>query len=134
MPIFSKTSTRAEATLRSTATILEMSFLTMTLMHHHVHTVSKNHNIYSLDFHWASGIWCVLKDLSRTNHKAANPTVDPFESLPHYINPHHLSKIGIATPQILMIKKYSQNMLLSTTLIDQVFSWHKQLVWMLFIG
>jgi len=106
----------------TSAAILKMSFLTMTLRHHHVHVVSEIHNIYSLDFHLASGIWHVLKDLSRTIHKAANPTIDPFESLPHYVNPNCLSKIGMTATQILLIEKHSQNMLLNTTSIDQVFS------------
>jgi len=78
-------------------------------------------NIYSLDFHLASRIWHVLKNLSRTIHEAADPMVDHFKSLPHYINPHCLSKIGMATPQVLMIEKYSQNMLLRTTSFNNIF-------------
>jgi len=80
-----------------TAAILETSFLTMSLKCHHLHTVSEIHDIYSLDFHLASGIWRVLKDLSRSIHEAADPTVDPFKSLPHYINPNCLNKISMAT-------------------------------------
>jgi hypothetical protein len=38
-----------------------------------------------------------------------------------YINPYHLSKIGMATPQVLMIERYSQNMLLTTTSFNHVF-------------
>jgi hypothetical protein len=68
----------------------------------------------------ASRIWRVLMDLSRTIYEATDPTVDPFKSLPHYINPHHLSEIGMGTPQVLMIEKYSQNMLLSTTSFDHI--------------
>jgi hypothetical protein len=105
--------------------ILEMSFLTMTLKCHHLHAVLEIHNIYSLNFHLASRIWCVLKDLSRTSHKAADPTVDPFESLSPYINPNRLSEIGMNTPQILMIEKYSQNMLFSTPSFDHVFKLFK---------
>jgi hypothetical protein len=44
--------------------ILESSFLTMTLKHHHIHTISEIHNCYVLNFHLASGMWRVLKDLS----------------------------------------------------------------------
>jgi len=103
-----------------TAAILETSFLTMSLKCHHLHAISEIHDIYSLDFHLASGIWCVLKDLSRSIHEAADPTVDPFKLLPHYINPNRLNKIGMAAPQVLMIKKYSQNMLLSATSFDNI--------------
>jgi hypothetical protein len=64
-------------------------------------------------------------DLSRTIYEATDPTVDPFKSLPHYINPHHLSEISMGTPQVLMIEKYSQNMLLSTTSFDNIFKLFK---------
>jgi hypothetical protein len=103
-----------------TAAILETSFLTMSLKRHHLHTVSEIHDIYSLDFHLNSRIWRVLKDLSRSIHEAADPTVDPFKLLPHYVNPNSLSKIGMATPQVLMIEKYSQNMLLRTTSFNNI--------------
>jgi len=53
-----------------TTAILETSFLTMSLKRHHLHAVSEIHDIYSLDFHLASGIWRVLKDLSRSIHEA----------------------------------------------------------------
>src|ERR1700683_4359086 len=43
--------------------ILEMLFLTMSLQCHHIHPISKIHNCYVLNFHLASGIWCILKDL-----------------------------------------------------------------------
>jgi hypothetical protein len=108
-----------------TATILETSFLTMSSKCHHLHAVSEIHDIYSLDFHLASSIWHVLKDLSRSIHEAADPTVDPFELLPHYINPNHLNKIGMTAPQVLMIEKYSQNMLLSATSFDNIFKLFK---------
>ena len=108
-----------------TTAILETSFLTMSLKRHHLHAVSEIHDIYSLDFHLASGIWRVLKDLSRSIHEAADPTVDPFESLPHYVNPNRLREIGMAAPQVLMIEKYSQNMLLSATSFDNVFKLFK---------
>ena len=44
--------------------ILESSFLTLMLKHHHIHSILEIHNYYVLDFNLASGIWCVLKDLS----------------------------------------------------------------------
>ena len=46
--------------------ILESSFLTMMLKHHHIHAISEIHNFHSLDFDLADRIWCVLKDLSRS--------------------------------------------------------------------
>jgi hypothetical protein len=66
-----------------------------------------------------------LKDLSQTIHEAADPTVYPFESLSHYINPHHLSKISMVAPHVLMIEKHSQNMLLSATSLDHIFKLFK---------
>src|ERR1700674_917400 len=66
--------------------ILETSYLTMRLKRHHIHDISEVHNIYSLDFHLAMGIWYLLKDLSRSIHEAADPSIDPFESLPTYLN------------------------------------------------
>jgi len=110
-----------------TAAILETSFLTMSLKRHHLHAVSEIHNIYSLDFHLASRIWRVLKDLSRSIHEAADPSLDPFKLLPHYINPNHLSEISMVAPQVLMIEKYSQNMLLSTTSFNNIFKLFKML-------
>src|SRR6202044_3658916 len=65
--------------------ILDTSYLTMRLKHHHVHDISELHNLYSLDFHLAMGIWYLLKDLSRSIHEAANPSVDPFDTLPTYL-------------------------------------------------
>jgi hypothetical protein len=100
--------------------ILEASFLTMTLKRHHIHTISEIHNCYVLDFHLASGMWCVLKDLSRSIHEAADPDIDPFESLPSYLNPSRLCELEMPSPCILQIKNFSQNMLLSSTMIEEV--------------
>ena len=77
--------------------ILESSFLTMTLKHHHIHAISEIHNFHSLDFDLADGIWCVLKDLSRSIHEAADPTLNLFEALPSQINPAHLCKIKMVS-------------------------------------
>ena len=65
-------------------------------------------------------LWCILKDLSQSIHKAADPDVDPFESLPSYLNPSHLRELEIPSPRILQIKNFSQNMLLSSTTIEEV--------------
>jgi len=100
--------------------ILESSFLTMTLKHHHIHAISEIHNCYILDFYLASGMWRVLKDLSRSIHKAADPDVDPFESLPSYLNPSRLCELEMPSPRILQIENFSQNMLLSSTTIEEV--------------
>src|SRR6267154_1549504 len=100
--------------------ILESSFLTMTLKHHHIHPISEIHNCYVLDFYLASGMWCVLKDLSRSIHEAADQTVDPFESLPSYLNPYRLREIEMPAPRILQIENFSQNMLLSSTTMEEV--------------
>lgn len=100
--------------------ILESSFLTMTLKRHHIHAISEIHNCYVLDFYLASGMWRVLKDLSRSIHEAANPDVDPFESLPSYLNPSRLRELEMPSPRILQIENFSQNMLLSSTTIEEV--------------
>jgi hypothetical protein len=86
--------------------ILESSFLTMTLKRHHIHPISEIHNCYILDFYLASGMWRVLKDLSRSIHEAADPTVNPFESLPSYLNPYRLCKIEMPAPRILQIENF----------------------------
>src|ERR1700691_2301941 len=52
------------------STLLDTSYLTMRLNCHHVHNVSELHNLYLLDFHLTMGIWSLLKDLSRSIHKA----------------------------------------------------------------
>jgi hypothetical protein len=100
--------------------ILDTLYLTMRLKCHHVHDISELHNLYSLDFHLAMGIWYLLKDLSRSIHEAADPSIDPFNTLPTYLNPNCLNKIGMAPPRILMIEGFSQNMLLSTTTWEEV--------------
>ena len=91
------------------------TFLTMTLKHHHIYTISKIHNFHSLDFNLANGIWHVLKDISCSIHKAADPTLNPFEALPSQLNPACLHKIEMSSPHILQIENFSQNMLLCTT-------------------
>src|SRR6267154_6515754 len=100
--------------------ILDSSFLTMMLKCHHVHPISEIHNCYVLDFYLASGMWRVLKDLSRSIHEAADQTVDPFESLPSYHNPYRLREIEMPAPHILQIENFSQNMLLSSTTLEEV--------------
>ena len=60
--------------------IFESSFLTMTLKFHHIHSISEIQNFHLLNFNLASGIWCVLKDLSHPIHKATDPTVILFEA------------------------------------------------------
>jgi hypothetical protein len=94
----------------------------MMLKHHHIHPISEIHNCYVLDFYLASRMWHVLKDLSQSIHEAADPTVDLFESLPLYLNPYHLRKIEMPTPQILQIENILQNMLLSSTTMEEVCS------------
>ena len=100
--------------------ILESSFLTMTLKCHHIHAISKIHNFHSLNFDLANGIWCVLKDLSRSIHEAADPTINPFEALPSQINLTRLRKIEMVSLRILQIKNFPQNMLLCTTTHEEI--------------
>jgi hypothetical protein len=100
--------------------ILDTSYLTMRLKRHHIHDVSELHNLYSLDFHLAMGIWYLLKDISRPIHKAADSSIDPFNTLPTYLNPNRLNEISMAPLCILMIEGFSQNMLLSATMWEEV--------------
>ena len=92
--------------------IHESSFLTMTLKHHHIYPISENHNFHSLNVDLANRIWCVLKDLSCSIHKAMDPTLNVFEALPSELNPAHLYDIEMLSPNILQIENFSQNMLL----------------------
>jgi len=91
---------RPVATPRVLYRILESSFLTMTLKCHHIHAISEIHNCYVLDFRLASRMWHVLKDLSRSIHEAADPDVDPFESLPSYLNPYRLHELKMPSTMI----------------------------------
>ena len=100
--------------------ILESSFLTMTVKHHHIHAISEIHNFHSLDFDLANGIWHVLKDLSRSIHEAADLTINPFEALPSQINPTRLCEIETVSPRILQIENFSQNMLLCGTTGEEI--------------
>ena len=100
--------------------IFESSFLTMALKHHHIHAISEIYNFHSLNFDLANGIWRVLKDLSCSIHKAADPTLNPFEALPSQINLAHLCKIEMVSLRILQIKNFSQNMLLCATTCKEI--------------
>ena len=100
--------------------ILESSFLTMTLKCHHIHAISEIHNFHSLDFDLANGIWCILKNLSHSIDKAADPTINPFEALPSQINLARLCEIEMVSPCILQIKSFSQNMLLCATTHEEI--------------
>ena len=87
--------------------ILNTSYLIMRLKRHHVHNVSKLHNLYLLDLHLAMGIWYLLKDLSCSIHETADSSINPFDSLSPYLNPNRLNKIGMVPLHILMIKGFS---------------------------
>ena len=100
--------------------ILKSSFLTMTLKRHHIHAISEIHNFHSLDFDLANGIWHVLKDLSHSIHKAADPTLNLFEALPSQINPASLREIKMVSLCILQIENLSQNMLLCVTTHEEI--------------
>src|SRR6267154_4771567 len=75
--------------------ILENSPLTMTLREHHLHCTSMSEDLYSLDFQLVTGLWFILKDISCTIQLAANPLLDPFDSLPGTINPEMLERIDM---------------------------------------
>ena len=92
----------------------------MTLKRHHIHAISKIHNFHSLDFDLANGIWHILKDLPRSIHKAADPTLNLFEALPSQLNPARLHKIEMLSPRILQIENFSQNMLLCATTCEEI--------------
>ena len=100
--------------------ILESSFLTMTLKHHHIHANSKIHNCHSLDFNLANRIWHVLKDLSCSIHEATDPTLNLFKVLPSQLNPAHLRTIEMVSLRILQIENFTQNMLLCVTTCEEI--------------
>ena len=88
--------------------ILENSPLTMTLHEHHLHCASVSKDLYSLDFQLVTGLWFILKDISHTTQLAANPLLDPFNSLPSTVDPKLLERINMPLPAILAIKNYIQ--------------------------
>ena len=92
----------------------------MMLKCHHIHAISEIHNFHSLDFNLANRIWHVLKGLSHSIHKAADPTLNPFEALPSQINPTHLHEIKMSSPCILQTENFSQNMLLCTMTCKEI--------------
>ena len=92
--------------------ILKSSLPTMTLKCHHIHAISEIHIFHSLDFDFTNGIWCVLKDLSRSIHEASDPTLNLFKVLPSQLNPAHLRKIEMVFLHILQIENFSQNVTL----------------------
>ena len=84
----------------------------MTLKLHHDDAISEIHNVHLLDFDLTNRIWRVLKDISHSIHKAADPTLNLFEALPSQLNLAHLREIEMLSPRILQIENFSQNMLL----------------------
>ena len=74
--------------------------------------ISEIHNFHSLNFDLANGIWRILKDLSRSIHEAADPTINPFEA--------RLREIEMVSLHILQIENFSQNMLLCTTTHEEI--------------
>ena len=92
----------------------------MMLKHHHIHTIPEIYNFHSLDFNLANRIWHILKDLSYSIHEAADPTLNPFEALPSQLNPARLHEIEMASPCILQIKNFSQNMFLCAMTCEEI--------------
>ena len=92
----------------------------MTLKCHHIHAISKIHNFHSLNFDLTNRIWHILKDLSCTIHKAADPTLNPFNALPSQLNPACLCKIEMVSLHILQIENFSQNMLLCAMTCEEI--------------
>ena len=100
--------------------ILKSSFLTMMLKHPHIHPISEINNFHSLDFDLTNRIWCILKDLSHSIHKATDPTLNPFKALPSELNRAHLREIEMSSPPILQIENFPQNMLLCATTCKEI--------------
>jgi hypothetical protein len=95
--------------------ILENSPLTMTLREHHLHCASVSEDLYSLDFQLVTGLWFILKDISRTIQLAANPLLDPFDSFSGTVDPELLERIDMPSPAILAVENYTQNLLTVTS-------------------
>ena len=91
--------------------LLENSPLTMTLREHHLHCASVSEGLYSLDFQLVTGLWFILKDISRTIQLTTNPLLDPFDSLPGTVDPELLECINMPSPAILAVENYTQNLL-----------------------
>ena len=103
----------------------------------YIHTISEIHNFHSLNFDLANRIWHVLKDLSCSIHKAADPTLNPLKVLPSRLNLACLRVIEMVSPHILQIENFSQNMLLCTTTREEIcrlLPWHRALGWKLWNG
>ena len=103
--------------------LLENSPLTMTLHEHHLHCATISEGLYSLDFQLVTSLWFILKDISRTIQLAANPLLDPFDSLPGTVDPELLEHINMPSPAMLAIENYTQNLLTIT-------STHAELCWL----
>lgn len=85
----------------------------MTLRPYHIHALSAENDLFSLDFALATGFWSMLKDLSKEIHLAANPSIDLFAPLPTSLDATRLNEIGMPPPRILSIEQFTQNILLS---------------------
>ena len=95
--------------------LVENSPLTMTLRKHHLHCTSISEGLYSLDFQLVTGLWFILKDISRTIQLAAHPLLNPFDSLPGTVDPELLECIDMPAPAILAVENYTPNLLTVTS-------------------
>ena len=84
--------------------LLENSPLTMTLCEHHLHCASVSEGLYSLDFQLVTSLWFILKDISRTIQLAANPLLDPFNSLPSTVDLNYLNALTCLCPLSLQLR------------------------------
>ena len=91
---------------------LKNSLLTMNLHDYHLHCASDTDDLFSLNFQLATGLWFILKDISRTIQLATNPLFDPFRDLLGTLDPELLNRIGMPFPAVLSIEKYTQNLLI----------------------
>ena len=87
----------------------------MTLREHHLHCASVSEDLYSLDFQLITGLWFILKDISRTIQLAANPLLDPFDTFPGTVDPELLERLNMPSPAILAVENYTQNLLTVTS-------------------
>ena len=84
----------------------------MTLKDHYFHCISAENEPFSLYFQLDTRLWFILKDISQKIQLAANALLDPFDDLSGTIDPDPPKHISEPSPAILIVKNYTQNLLI----------------------
>lgn len=109
-----------------TAQLLEHHPLTMPLSNHFIHVISRDHEIYSLDFNVANNLFNTIGQQFLQIYKAGNPDADPVLMTKPSIATHlpplpsHLFDV-LPYPAILDVyPSYSQNPLMAANTIEGI--------------